>query len=321
MIKRHPLNLFIVVFGFILFLQAPPASAEDGCPAGEWPHGTRGYGNPLGCIPRPDLVQQQQQQQQQGPQQQWVNSHYAVAGHDGANQDWVAAGYRNANAASYDALQACNAAMGSGCKIYFDGYNGAFVILRDNLGDRWWGSGATVVDARSKAFGACEKEGLSCVEIQWVTSNAWTEDIGGPRRDQPKVYAPQGDNFRRIYGAAAWVTDEKKAIFKVWFSGNHPTAEAANAAVLSSCTKDSGEACNVVKTLSDAAIFIGLDEASRVRVGTAVSVEASPQQIEANCKKTNNICKLTESFMAWHKGTWVHDPVTGQSQPSSNSVN
>jgi hypothetical protein len=241
MIKRHPLNLFIVVFGFILFLQAPPASAEDGCPAGEWPHGTRGYGNPLGCIPRPDLVQQQQQQQQQGPQQQWVNSHYAVAGHDGANQDWVAAGYRNANAASYDALQACNAAMGSGCKIYFDGYNGAFVILRDNLGDRWWGSGAT--------------------------------------------------------------------------------AEAANAAVLSSCTKDSGEACNVVKTLSDAAIFIGLDEASRVRVGTAVSVETSPQQIEANCKKTNNICKLTESFMAWHKGTWVHDPVTGQSQPSSNSVN
>jgi hypothetical protein len=316
------IKLFFItsLFALLFAIPAKVALAEDGCPAGEWPHGTRGYGNPLGCIPRPDLVQQQQQQQQ-GPQQQWVNSHYAVASHDGASQDWVAAGYRNANAASYDALQACNAAMGSGCKIYLEGYNGAIVTLRDTLGGMWWGSGATLLNARSQAFGPCEKEGLSCVEIQSVTSNAWTEDVGGLHRDRPQVFAPQGDNFRRIYGAAAWVTDDKKSKDKIWFSGNHPTAEAANAAVLSSCTKDSGEACNVTKTVSDTAIFVGMDEAGRIRVGTAVSVEASPKQIEDNCKKTNNTCKLTESFSASHKGTWVHDPISGQSQQSSNSVN
>jgi hypothetical protein len=314
------LFLFLVFIGaFVIFPQSASAQAMGTyiCGAGPGPGerqvGVTPGGNGVASLP---ICEADGQAVQSGPQQEWVNSYLAVAGHDEANNVWTAAGYRYSSIAATDALQACNNAMGSGCKIYMESYNGSVVTLRDSLGGLWWSTNETLDKARRSAFNNCESKGHSCVEVGWTTSTAWLEDVGGPRRDQPKVFAPNNKDFRKSYAAAAWVTDKEKWTQKVWFSGKHPTAEAANEAVLSACNKDSGTVCALAHTVSDTAIYIGVDEARGIRVGSAVNVEASAQKIKDDCKKTNSECKLTESFRAWYEGTWVHDPYYVAPEPA-----
>jgi hypothetical protein len=242
------------------------------------------------------------------PAQRWVNSHLAVATHDSANDVWTAAGYRVAGTASYEALKACNNAMGGGCKIFIEGYNGAVLTARNSYGELWARTEETVDKARRRVYKDCESKGISCEELVWVTANAWLEDIGAPTRDQPKIYSPPDNSFRKSHSAAAWVTDKNKWTQKVWITGRHPTKEAAKEAALSACNKDSGTVCELAQAVSDTSIYVGVDDTRGVRIGAALNAKQAAKQIELDCGKTASKCTLTGSFSARTEGTQIHDP-------------
>jgi hypothetical protein len=308
---RAPFLFFIVAICFAFFPQSASAQAMGTyiCGAGPGPGerqvGVTPGGNGVASLPICEAVGQSAPS---GPPQQWIDAHIAVAGHDDANSTWTAAGYRYASTAVEEALNACNAAMSSGCKIYMQSYNGSVITLRDNYGGLWWSSDATLSKAKRAAFKNCESKGYTCEEAGWTKSQAWLENIGGPALDNPKIFPPGHNDFRKSYAAVAWVTDKEKWTQKVWITARQATAEAAKQEVLSACNNDSGTTCTLVLTLSDTAFYVGVDENKAVRVGAALSMKDAEKQMETDCKKAKAKCKMTRSFSAWAEGTWIHDP-------------
>jgi hypothetical protein len=306
----RPFIMFLALVGCFAFLpQSASAQGTFICPNGPGPGerqvGMAGGGNGVAAVP---VCVSDGPPPPPARPTEWIYSYYAMAGHDGANDVWTGAGFRTPTDAQLNALNACNQAMGGGCKIYADGANGVIALARDNTGALWWGSDNSVDKAKKRVLKSCKDKGYSCEVTLWTTSQAWVEEIGGAALDNPKVFPPTHNNFRKSYAAAAWVTDKQKWTQKVWISAGHATANAASEAVLSACNNDSGTTCVLAQTVSDTAIYVGVDQARAIRVGSALSQKDAPNQIKIDCKKAKVKCTLTESISAWSKGTWVHDP-------------
>jgi hypothetical protein len=299
MTMRRALNLFIAAFAITLFCQAPAALAEDGCPPGMWPHGTRTPADPLGCVPRPDLVEQQQQrapQRQQGPMVFSRTMYAAVAWHSDANDVWAVADFDDENEAKEAVMAGCTLVMGKGCAVGLTVRNGSIAIGRDNVGGIWAGKGAKPKMAEQQMQKACAANAGRCKIMHSYTAKETYVFTDEAEMKLRKIYFPGLNNIRNVYGSAAWseanspsanVTDYGN---KIWVSGGKPTLEAAHAAAISACEAATKAKCKTANYSINGFIAIARDTTHGVYTSVDLTQKDAAMAVAKLCKDSKKKC-------------------------------
>lgn len=288
-----------ILFGF----SAMPAAAQQPC------NGTQGerqigmHPGAGGAPPIPMCVVD-------GPPMVYASNYLAVISHPDANQTWLAYGFRSKEAAEQAGLTTCNRDMGGNCAILFSTWNSHVAVGRGRGGDLVAGGGPTKGAAESIVKKHCRKQGDECAIIQtaWVRAAYERQDGLTPDSFSRTVLPPSGD-YRKTHAAAAWMVGNEPAQFRymVWVQGGFRSEQAAKDALLARCQLDSGQPCEVVRTVQDAAITISMDSAGNSRVGTGFNEQSAAKEQEKRCKEAKVQCQVTLVYAAARKNLVVQD--------------
>ncbi len=261
----------------------------------------------------------QSQQQPQGPQApprlNFSNMAYAaVAWHPAVKDVWAIWNVRNSEGGAFgaekDVMDACNAAMGSGCTLSGSASDGTIGVARTQIGTVRVAFGKNPKEAQKNALANCSKDGLRCDYEKSFTAMLKVES--GKPKSRIGRYNPalaKGGIKRGYVGAAAATSSRalKPWSDKVWMSGGHANFEDANAAALAQCKNDSGAECVPVANNAQGVIVVFVDNLNETRATSDQNLAAAEKDAQAKCAALKRKCKVTVRFDVATTGTQSFD--------------
>ena len=144
--------LLLVLLAFV----ANGAVAEQGCPNGMYPGGTRPNG-PI-CVPMPGV---RGYPPPEPAEPRWAERYGAIATDGGNGLLGTASGMASQRKAEAAALTDCRKSTVNNCAVILT-YANQCAVLVVSEDSHLAKAGATVVDARRRAMAECSREGIQC---------------------------------------------------------------------------------------------------------------------------------------------------------------
>jgi hypothetical protein len=317
-----------------LFLAAPAAHAENGCPEGQIPV-QNAHDVAYSCTNIQDY-----EASQRGPGRPtiWVDVYSAVAWHPDVADVWAVWNVRNeqgsGNGAEQFAMSACTRDMGEGCVLAGSAVGGTIAVARNPRGTVFAAFGQTAGKAKNEVLALCAAKREECTYLKSFTSKSWREyadSNSNERYDRMKSYSPPAAKrvAARIgpaplpsgniaptgmIGAAAFSHGAKPWSEKVWLSGGHASVEDAKKAALDRCRAQSGAWCYVFVTSTNGYIQVGMDNNGVVRANEAPTLKGAEADAVQKCSAAKVQCRITVKFSATTSGTATYDIVSGRKE-------
>lgn len=232
-----------------------------------------------------------------------VNRYGAIAWHADAADVWMVGNQDfGGSALENHALEACNRAMGGGCKSIGSWNNSSMSIIRDRSG--------TLYNAWNGDDGAVRKQVLA----QCSARQALPCEVIGKFGSGKSHYIPDTATVRKSYALAAWVGGAEGYDDKLYIASGYTDLQEAENAALGSCTKATGRQCKIVA-------FSGNGYLQTYVLGGgdhSVTAETSPKRAgeaaKVLCKQKKQKCILQAVYDSRERRTFVHNFMTGEAQ-------
>jgi Domain of unknown function (DUF4189) len=330
------LGKWLMLGGIVLasLVYGSAAQAEGGsCPDGYYPIGG-GNAGWQGCAPIPGYEFPRSDPgpaPDPGPRipTMYANSYIAVAWHPNANDVWATWNHRTEAKSTQTALNACTQAMGEGCTIAINGWNGSVAIARDQDNIVWQAWADTPKNARKNVMKACKEKKEGCKILHVFTAEPLIQPanftpeqqeilVTNPAFDFSKKYfpsnvkrlstEPQSDTSRGFL-AIAWTRFPLQAWPNLVVASGYPTVKEAEKVAIERCQTESKQTCFSFGAIDNrthpmfAAYVYGKDQVYWYSNMTEESLE---KDAEKHCREGNVTCQKIGVFDARRSGVSIH---------------
>lgn len=232
-----------------------------------------------------------------------VNRYGAIAWHADADDVWMVGNQDfGGSALENHALEACNRAMGGGCKSIGSWNNSSMSIIRDRYGflyNAWNGDdGAT----RKKVLADCSaKQPLPCEVVKKFGSDRFS-------------YVPDPARARKLYAVAAWVDGTEGYDDKLYIASGYSDGYEAERIAMDACKAATGRQCKVAGFAANGFLQTYILGAGDHSVTPETTAKRAGEAAKVLCKQKKQKCVLQAAYSSRERRTFVHDFMTGKAQ-------
>lgn len=239
-------------------------------------------------------------------EEEYMRGSMATAFHPDVAAVWGTAGHPTRESAEQRVMDACNAAMGGGCR-HGEGWTGQAMIAvaLDRSGGVWIKGGAYTKDAAEAAAISDCVDGapgsLPC-RIDYSFSNPVIRRGVDGTRD----YFPEGTVERHHWILHAWPDSPPPAWSnKTWISTGRRNYAEARDELLAGCAADTGVPCTVNGQVPNGVIAHYVNKRGRSYWVGAVTATAAPTRVREVCPAGEQPCRIITVYDSANDGLQV----------------